>query len=421
MIDDAVHAAFDRLKTFQLSGGGFSYWPRGYYSSNYSDWVTSYVGHFLVEAKSLGYKVPQSLWDTWLRDAQGNAKRVKQSNHRYQAYRLFVLALAEEPHLGAMNLLKENHLKTLDPLSKKLLATSYHISGQKSVAKKIDAYMATEMNPYRELARTYGSRFRDQALITYLGVLMNSSVKQASHIQKLGQSFRNGSWFSTQETAMALLAFGHYLPSLDEGGDVEFELSLNGQMSNQILTRQMDRMELKNLWDSKIKVKSEKTLFVSVIREGIPKLDTLSTQSKNLLLSRNFYNENGRSLTADSLAQGKEVWVVYEVRSELNQSLKNVALSSLFPSGWEIFNPRMDKREIPEWLKKQRLSQPTYMDVRDDRVNWFFDLGYSSSAKFAIRINPTFVGEYRLPAVVAETMYSSEYFAAIAGSRAVVY
>ena len=144
------------------------------------------------------------------------------------------------------------------------------------------------------------------------------------------------------------------------------------------------------------------------------------SQAKNLILTRNFYSEDGYPLTTFTLPQGKEVWVVYTVKVENKERLKNVALSSLFPAGWEIFNPRLENRSVPEWLRMHNLSSPNYVDVRDDRVNWFFDIGYKGYAKFAIRINPTFKGNYNLPAVIAETMYSPDYFAAIAGSRAVV-
>ena len=419
-IDDAIHASFERLKTFQLSRGGFAYWPRGFYSSRYSDWATSYVGHFLVEAKSLGYKVPDSLWDTWVEDANDRAKVVNTKNHKYQNYRLFVLALAEIPNIGAMNLLKENHLKTLDALSKKLLATSYQLAGQTKVAQEIDLFIVTEESPYRELAGTYGSNFRDQALMSYLSTIIDTPVEVSKKMTKLVNTFRGQNWYSTQESAMALLAFGKYFPNQEQSGDVDYKLSIGGKSQTQTLSTQMQEIPLIEQWGEKISISAEKTLFISIVREGIPKVDSLKTQSKNLLLSRNFYSEDGYPLTTFTLPQGKEVWVVYTVKIENKERLKNVALSSLFPAGWEIFNPRLENRTLPEWLKRQGLSSPTYMDIRDDRVNWFFDIGYKGYAKFAIRINPTFKGNYTLPAVIAETMYSPDYFSAIAGSRAVV-
>jgi uncharacterized protein YfaS (alpha-2-macroglobulin family) len=36
---------------------------------------------------------------------------------------------------------------------------------------------------------------------------------------------------------------------------------------------------------------------------------------------------------------------------------------------------------------------------------------------FAVKINPTFKGDYALPPVVCEAMYSPEFYARIAGGR----
>ena len=57
------------------------------------------------------------------------------------------------------------------------------------------------------------------------------------------------------------------------------------------------------------------------------------------------------------------------------------------------------------------------MDIRDDRVNWFFDLKDGKKIYLGVKINPTFKGTYSLPPVVAEAMYAPEYYAHIEGGR----
>ena len=57
------------------------------------------------------------------------------------------------------------------------------------------------------------------------------------------------------------------------------------------------------------------------------------------------------------------------------------------------------------------------MDIRDDRVNWFFDLGGNRKATFGVKINPTFKGSYTLPPVVVEAMYSPEFYARLESGR----
>jgi len=60
------------------------------------------------------------------------------------------------------------------------------------------------------------------------------------------------------------------------------------------------------------------------------------------------------------------------------------------------------------------------MDLRDDRVNWFFDLGPQERIHLGVKINPSFEGQYALPPVAVEAMYSPEYYARIAGEKVTV-
>ncbi len=58
-----VTAAIEKLRNFQQSGGGFSYWPGG---SDVNDWSSTYAGHFLLEAKNKGYSVPAGILEQWI-------------------------------------------------------------------------------------------------------------------------------------------------------------------------------------------------------------------------------------------------------------------------------------------------------------------------------------------------------------------
>ena len=86
-----------------------SYWP-GY--GNADDWGTSYAGHFMLEAKQQGYQLPLTFLSNWLRYQKSTARQWSNQNTRYnddiaQAYRLYTLALAQQPELAAMNRLRE--------------------------------------------------------------------------------------------------------------------------------------------------------------------------------------------------------------------------------------------------------------------------------------------------------------------------
>jgi len=138
-----IKGGINRLKQFQTSDGGFAYWPG---SENASTWGTNYGGHFLLEAQQRGYTVPASLLNRWKSFQQNRAKNWRRnsnrSNYYYydyseltQAYRLYTLALAKSPELGAMNRMRE--MDDLSVQAKWRLAAAYALAGKVEVAKEL--------------------------------------------------------------------------------------------------------------------------------------------------------------------------------------------------------------------------------------------------------------------------------------------
>jgi uncharacterized protein YfaS (alpha-2-macroglobulin family) len=68
-------------------------------------------------------------------------------------------------------------------------------------------------------------------------------------------------------------------------------------------------------------------------------------------------------------------------------------------------------------MNNMRFSTPDYMDIRDDRVNWFFGLNAGEVKLFSVQIHPSYAGEFKWPGLILEAMYSPDYFARITGER----
>ena len=79
-----------------------------------------------------------------------------------------------------------------------------------------------------------------------------------------------------------------------------------------------------------------------------------------------------------------------------------IALSQIFPSGWEIHNPRMTNGETGGFDK------PKYQDIRDDRVYTYFDLKAGRKKTFRVMLNASYAGKFYLPTTYVETMYNAE-------------
>ncbi|MDP4964420.1 MAG: hypothetical protein NWQ55_05065, partial [Salibacteraceae bacterium] len=114
-IETNVKAGLVRLRQFQQSNGGFSYWP-GDNDGYVSAWGTNYAGHFMIEAQKLGYDLPPGLLDQWLKFQKEAASNWVRDPFKYgrfgndftQAYRLYTLALANNAEVGAMNRLRSD-------------------------------------------------------------------------------------------------------------------------------------------------------------------------------------------------------------------------------------------------------------------------------------------------------------------------
>ena len=126
---------------------------------------TVYACHFLLEAERKGLFCPGGHEKgPFESSAQDGAELERASPNAYtaaseeitQAYRLFVLALGQESEMGAMNRLKEK--KTLQLVSRQLLASAYAQMGRTDVAKGLLAQTEALKGKYGEYDQTFWQR-----------------------------------------------------------------------------------------------------------------------------------------------------------------------------------------------------------------------------------------------------------------------
>jgi len=416
-ITNNINEGIKRLAQFSLSQG-FSYWPNQ--SGNADSWATSYAGHFMLEAKSAGYSIPQNLLNTWKNWEIDQAKKPYSNAFRNQAYRLFLLSMAGEEQTGAMNLMKENYLDKLDWLSKYLLAGAYHMAGKESIAKQVLENPGNALSDYRENSGTYGSSLRDQAIAALVLAKMNMYGDALKIYQELAKEWNARRWWSTQESAFALLAFSALRDKFNTG-DAEVEWRA-GSKTEKVLVKANRplKIDLTSFGSQEISINSLNSIvFAEIQTRGLPLEDNIRTENKGLSLYRDLFNQNGERIMASQIKQGEAFWIVFAARSFAASTVENLALSSILPSGFEISNERLNEYDRPAWLNNLRppLSSADYVDIRDDRINWFFSLYPNETKAFAVQIHPSYAGEFKWPGLVLEAMYSPDYFARIAGGR----
>ena len=115
--------------------------------------------------------------------------------------------------------------------------------------------------------------------------------------------------------------------------------------------------------------------FVSLDWEGVPLRDEGKDEEAHIKLDVEWLDEDGTRIDPGTLAQGTTFWGHIRVENDAEEfRLEEVALTQLLPAGWEIENTRLAKAALPGWMNDWRLNAEEYLDIRDDRVNWFFDL-----------------------------------------------
>lgn len=402
-----VSAGLNKLKSFQTASGGFSYWPGQEYAT---DWATTYVGHFLLEAKAVGYTLPVGLYDGWLKYQKNEAASWSRSNsqrsYQYyggdlmQAYRLYTLALSGNSDLSAMNRLRTD--ANLTNTAAWRLSAAYAISGNEAAAKELASRSST-VAAYREMSYSYGSDIRDLAMILETMYYLNDKTNGINVIADLTSRLRDG-WHSTQTRAYALLAVAKYVGQSDKGPKFSASLNINGkniklESESPIWSMQIPTDQLKS-GNIQITNNSSQLLFVNFIQTGIPVEVNDVPANKDLTMQVTYQDLNGSPISIQSLPQGQDFKAIVNVSHQsVRDDYKEVALTQIFPSGWQIVNTRVGDGS------SSGSSEATYQDFRDDRVYTYFDLKRGERKKFEILLNATFVGRYYLPSVFCAPMY----------------
>ena len=423
--DDITHninRAIRRLRKFSLRSGAFSYWPG---QSTFSAWGTNYAGHFMIEARKHGYYVPDDLFNDWLRFQQSRAL-LSTEDMTTRAYRLYLLALAGKPAIGPMNLIREGHLHELNNTQRWLLGAAYQLAGNTDDAAMIISEAGITITKKGYDFRTYGSPERDKALILQQAVLFGKWQKADPLARELITLMRSDAWLSTQEKAFILMGLARYQTALTGKGNGP--LKLQGSIVFEDGTKQSfdtDKpfvtMDVDRAMDSNIRVRfskncTSKRLFATLEWNGIPLTGRQKDTAQNLSLKVSWLDEDGHPLNPAKLKQGQTIWGLFQVGLSAKRGrLNDLALTQILPSGWEIDLDLGPYSQWPSWSRRLNPGNGSFKDIRDDRINWFFNLQGGRAKNFMVKINVVSAGHFFLPGAQAQAMYDHSYLATKAG------
>ncbi|RYD89357.1 MAG: hypothetical protein EOP54_25730, partial [Sphingobacteriales bacterium] len=289
-IDKNVKAGIAKIQNFQRPDGGFSYWPG---SAESDDWGSSYAGHFLVEAQNAGYMVSDGLLQQWKGYQRGRANAWAPSTSNFyggdlaQAYRLYSLAIAKAPELGAMNRLKE--FKYISPEAKWRLAAAYKLAGQdKTAADLVNGLPLT--SPVRtNPGITFGSELRDDALVLETLTLLGRRSAAEQVLGIVAGKLSQDEWYSTQTTAYSLLAIAKFCGKNASGAKIMATANINGKANTINAASYLQQLPVAVREGSNmvsITNNGNNVLYVKLVNQGQPLTgDSVSAAGNSKLLS----------------------------------------------------------------------------------------------------------------------------------------
>ncbi|MBD8388023.1 alpha-2-macroglobulin [Dysgonomonas sp. BGC7] len=410
ILDRNIKEAINIISSRQLGDGGIIYWPGDRYPN---EWVSSYAGHFLVEAQRSGRDVPSSVINKWKqfqkKAAQTWDKRdIYNTYYSYsmsdlqQAYRLYTLALAGEPELGAMNRLKE--MAGLSVQARWRLAAAYVLAGKKDAANQLISNISDQVSKYSFNNNTYGSSTRDMAMVMETYLLLGKTEKALTLSYKVAETL-SGSYITTQTAAYGLIAMSKLAEKMGKG-ILSYEWSLNGvkqpagnsgNVFQEIAIKPQEKINIS------VKNKGQGQLFVRLIGHTQPLVDNTPAKNSGVNLYVKYVDDSGKEIDVTSLKQGTEFYASVIVQNISGQYLTDMNLNQIFASGWEIFNNRLFNESA-----SSSGSSYNYQDIRDDRVYTYFNIGSGYSMSFKVRLQAAYCGRFYLPAILCEAMYNPE-------------
>ena len=446
--ESIISELLKQLSLRQLPDGCFCFWPG---SANVNLWGSTMAGHFMALASINGIPVSKSMFNAWknreLRAVKAYHSGVSSNGYSdaQQAYSLYVLALAGAPESSAMNRLKSS--TSLSPLAANFLASAYVHSGKKAVAEQIVNAADPQTANSSVSSEPFGSSLRDEAVAMETMLLLNNMTCALPLAERVAEAIKD-EMFTTQTAAFAAVAVSR-LYSLVGNSAVDAEVTFGGTTCKLCSASSVASMELygnvtnaagsnaaanaagPNAYPNmsgpnaatnaagyqsvKVKNNSPGTVYATLVSRYTAKNgEALPASSSGIGLSVRYRDADGRHLDPSALQQGTEFYADITV-SNLNAALdlSDLALTMRIPSGWEIFNDRLFDRA-------ETSSVYSYLDIRDDRAVWYFDLKKTASKVFTLRLTASYLGNFSRPQVVCEAMYDNSIFAATASGRAKV-
>jgi hypothetical protein len=442
-IEDMVMHGVNRVLSMQTPSGGFAYWPG---SSSPHDWGTAYATHMLLDARKLGYPVPEERLESalgWIasradegpstcpeyssedgdEDSESEPVECEVDEHAgaTQPYFHYVLALAGKANKAKVEQLLKDMPK--EPSGEQaehayMLKAALHLAGDHRHEKAL-------RNPEAEVGpaarKTGGSFYSDQRRVGFMLSTFQDLFGNHPAGEKLAESVAKGlrehqaEHYSTQELVWGLTGLGKRVKG--HVGDFKAaSLLVDGKALTPKVQAKQDKGGDRS-W-ALVRASEQKSLalkldglgkgkaYLTLSSQGVREEADYPTGGEGLEISRTYRNLAGDELDVHDkpLNLADLVFVEITLSNKSEGEIANIALVDQLPAGWEIENPRLNRGPKIDWAWKN-LWAADYMNLRDDRIELFGNLAAGQTKRVVYAVRAVTAGKFTLPPVQAEAMY----------------
>jgi len=403
-INDRVNTTIQMLSQRQMSNGGFSYWP-GLGDNSGNNFATIYALHFLTDARSQNFNVPNDMFFNGLNYLKELAGRNPSSlnDARLQAYAIYVLTRNE--------LVTSNYLTNLQlyldreaPQTWKKEITGAYIAASYQMLKSFDNANQLISEYKSQSGQIFTTDFYDSAIsdAQYLYILAKHFPNRLS---KLGDTLLmqvvstiNNSEINTVLSGYSSLALGAYNQNNGTGASPSLAMTKT-LLDNKVIkvpaqNANYQKMDLEDgVKQISFNNPDKQTYFYQLVQAGFDKNLPKEPVKQGIELYREYRDAKGNAITSTTL--GSEIEVHIQIRALDNKYLSNIAIEDLLPGGFEV---------VRDSVKTDYME---YADAREDRVNFFGSID-STARELVYKIKAVNPGKYTVPPAFAESMYDPD-------------
>ena len=399
------------LRARQNQDGVFGLWAANDQGSNF---ITAYAMHYLTEARESGYPVDHDLFDGGMRALKAMAGADPKYEHttpRATAYAIYVLTRNGVITTSYINTLRAPNILTgawrEGPVAI-YLAGAYALMKQIPEARSLlnDAFSA-KWN--QSMGDDYYSDLSQGALCLFMAARHLPDIAGGladKAIERIAADLAQGA-YNTISSSYAVLALTSYAASSGltaqqrlhvtrkvKEGTYE-DLTLSGTA---VLRAEVPYGSLA----VKVSNPTGNSVYYQVMQSGFDLTPPTETTKAGLEAFREYTDANGKPLA--TLAVGAEVKVHVKIRTvdAKKQTVTNVAIVDMLPSGFEIVYDRAADTPLGEGSLKV-----DYVEPREDRV-LIFCTAENAVKDFVYTIRSINKGKFAVPPVLAESMYDKK-------------